>query len=719
MAAANKRAAPWLAWATGLVALLVLLTAASWNAVPFLPGSILLEVTFPKGIPNRTDPIVCTGSFGAGDFLNVIYTGENTATVQYDSWGVGGPTSAPFTFVPGKPHALRIEMPSLADVRGARHDELRPLRVALDGGEVLSAVVRFHARHAHELYFAGNPIGGNTAGLLFSGTIVGENGHLLRGGPHGLFSWSERVSFWGRRHPWQVLLVLLASLATAFSVRPLVRWCASRPLAALPAKTFVAPGKPGSSTHGWFAACALLCVVAFGALVTGGTFRFVFEESFGQFYDYQAASLLRGRLDVPADALAGERFEVNGKIYGYFGVTPALLRLPLVAAGIGFGHLSRAYLLGYYAGCLVAAYLLLLQATRLLCGRGARPSAWAVVLFTLSTGLGSSLFFLGARAYIYHEAILCGALFALWTTWCALRYLEAPGARWWLGALACGTLAVHARPPSGLFALCVVGCVALAHLWRAQKMEPFRRWRWRRRHGMVAVLAGLAVLSFNGMSYLKFGTFDGSPLRYSVQYTPERVAKFEGKNFHLTNLHRNLDTYVLQPDFSLRRSFPFFFIETIHFRTYADARMDLEEPTLALPFAMPALFILALAGCGRAWLWAPRLRRPIAVLALAVLPMTLALFAAVVTSHRYTGDFCPVLLACAALGLAVVDAESSRWRAGFQAIITLLAIAGIAITFAISLYFQGEAVWGVPDEERQNYQYLRRRVNSMLGLPTP
>ncbi|HUR56747.1 MAG TPA: hypothetical protein VM029_03500 [Opitutaceae bacterium] len=705
----------WLALITGLVALLLLVTAASWNAVPFLPGSILLEVTFPKGVPNRTDPIVCTGRFGAADFLNVIYRGDNTATVQYDSWGVGGPTSAPFTFVPGKPHALQIEMPSLADTRGARGDALRPLRVTLDGKEVLSAMVRFHARRAHEIYFAGNPIGGNTAGLLFSGTIVAENGHFLRGGPHGLFSWSDRVAFWARTHPWQVLLVLLGSLAAACAVRPLVRWCTSKPLAALPPMTFVARGK---STHAWFAASAAICVVAFGALVTGGTSRFVFEESFGQFYDYQAASLLRGRLDVPADALAGERFEVNGKIYGYFGVTPALLRLPLAAGGIAFGKVSRAYLLGYYTGCLVAAYLLLLQATRMLCGRGARPSGWAVVVLTLSAGLGSSLFFLGARAYIYHEAILCGALFALWTTWCALRYLEAPATRWWLGALACGTLAVHARPPSGLFALCVVGCVALGHLWRAQKMQPSRRWHWRRRHGMVAVFAALAVLSFNGMSYLKFGTFDGSPLRYSVQYTPERVAKFEGKNFHLTNLHRNLDTYVLQPDFSLRPVFPFFFIETINFRTYADARMDLEEPTLALPYAMPALFILALAGCGRAWLWAPRLRRPIAVVALGVLPMTLALFAAVVTSHRYTGDFCPFLIVCAALGLAVVDAESSRWRAGFQAIVTLLAVTGIAITFAIALYFQGEAVWGVPDKERQNYEQLQRRVNAILGLPT-
>ena len=44
---------------------------------------------------------------------------------------------------------------------------------------------------------------------------------------------------------------------------------------------------------------------------------------------------------------------------------------------------------------------------------------------------------------------------------------------------------------------------------------------------------------------------------------------------------------------------------------------------------------------------------------------------------------------------------------------------GILVTAAISLHFQGEVVWGVPDEARRNYDQLRRRVNTLVGLPTP
>src|SRR5215470_16076828 len=48
-----------------------------------------------------------------------------------------------------------------------------------------------------------------------------------------------------------------------------------------------------------------------------------------EFYDAQAQSLLEGHIDVPADAIGPEAFVHGGKSYGYFGPTPALLRLPL------------------------------------------------------------------------------------------------------------------------------------------------------------------------------------------------------------------------------------------------------------------------------------------------------------------------------------------------------------------------------------------------------
>ena len=113
---------------------------------------------------------------------------------------------------------------------------------------------------------------------------------------------------------------------------------------------------------------------AFAWVVTGGGFKFIFPEGFGAFYDFQAASLLQGRLDVAEEGIGNEAFIYAGKYYGYFGLTPALMRLPLVIFDVAFGNLSRAFMLIDYTGCLIAAHLLLRSATTIVRGTDARPT---------------------------------------------------------------------------------------------------------------------------------------------------------------------------------------------------------------------------------------------------------------------------------------------------------------------------------------------------------
>ena len=108
-----------------------------------------------------------------------------------------------------------------------------------------------------------------------------------------------------------------------------------------------------------FTATALACLIAFGWLVTLGSFQFIAPDVFGSFYDHQAAVWLKGRWDVPEAALSGEAFVVEGKIFGYFGPTPSLMRLPLVALGLGFSQVTRLCMTLDFAACLVAAYALL------------------------------------------------------------------------------------------------------------------------------------------------------------------------------------------------------------------------------------------------------------------------------------------------------------------------------------------------------------------------
>jgi hypothetical protein len=134
---------------------------------------------------------------------------------------------------------------------------------------------------------------------------------------------------------------------------------------------------------------------------------------------------------------------------------------------------------------------------------------------------------------------------------------------------------------------------------------------------------------------------------------------------------------------------------------------------------MPALFILATLAAAWAAAAAPGLRVPLALLGVAVAPVALALFTAIVTSHRYTGDFCPWLIAAGALGLAALDAEASRWRAAMLSVAALLTAWSAAVSMALALQYQGEMVWGVPDAAKQRYERLRAGADRLLGTAKP
>lgn len=342
--------------------------------------------------------------------------------------------------------------------------------------------------------------------------------------------------------------------------------------------------------------------------------------------------------------------------------------------------------------------------------------------FTAIAGLGTTLLFLASRAYIYHEAILCGVAFALWASYFSLRYFEEPGRGWWAGALVCGILAVHARPPVGLFALSMVGCAALGVVYRAMTTHPAAaggRVRATIKPVGVAILAGFGVLSFNALSYLKFRSFEGAPLRYHVAYNAGRLATIENRNFHLTNFAFNFDGYVWRPDFVVRRTFPYFFLQSENSQKYPEAKLDLVEPGTALPYTMPALVMLAWCGAAFAYLRWPAARGPLVVIAGATVPMALALFTAVAMSQRYTADFCPALLLAGAFGLQAFGLLKSRWRRLMHVTVAILAVASVLITLAITLHYEGEAVWGVPEDVRLRYRTFRRTIDGYFGVTEP
>jgi hypothetical protein len=447
-------------------------------------------------------------------------------------------------------------------------------------------------------------------------------------------------------------------------------------------------------------------------MVSYGTFKLFYPETFSNFYDHQAASLLQGRLDVPDEAISGEAFIVDGKRYGYFGITPALLRLPLIIFGVHFGELTRAFMIVYFAITLAGCYSLL-RTLYQLSGRGDQPpSAWATLCLVGGAGAGSTLYYLGSRAYVYHEAILCGIMFAVLACWMALRHFAAPRSRAWILALSFGILSVHARPPTGLFALTFLASMAAAVLvvqWSERaSLAP--------RQLAIAAFCGLGVFSFNVLSYLKFKTFEGCPLRYNVQYDAARLARIDGRQFHLVNIPIAIDSYLIRANFRIERSFPYLFIGSREpGRAWPETKIDYHDNTLGFPYAMPGLVALATLGGIAAFHRLKRLRILILATWLAGIPMTLAMFAAIAITHRYTADFCPFLIMAAALGVIGIEHASAGWRRLLQMIVSAGTVAAVLITFAITLHYQGQDVWGVPDEVRANYASLRRGFDTVVN----
>ncbi len=689
------------------------------GAYPPVASPLAIGVEFPRGVAGHGEPLITTGIEGHADFLAVRYLDEENAVLFYDVWGMGGPTSAPFALRSGERRRLTVEMPTLAHIARYRSHEQRPLRVTLDGAVLLEAPVYFHLRAPAQISFAINPAKGDLVRESFRGRLLAPDGRALSGGPEQLFGFGARLGWLLTTRPLPLLLTLAAAFAIGLTAARLpsavVRVFRS---VVGPHDPTIFPPCPERPAHRWFLATAAACLLVFSAVLTGGTFRFVTPDAFGEQYDWQARSLLQGRLDLPREARTDESFVFQERTYIYFGPTPALLRLPFALLDVGFGQLTRVFMLVYFAAWLAAAYASLIAIARLARGPTAWPSRRATGLVTVAAGLGSTMLFLASRAYVYHEAILCGAAFALWGGWCVLRWLAAPARAWWLGALVCGTLAVHARPPAGLFALGVLGCAALALAWRGLDQRPadVTRWQLLRRPFAIAALTIAAVLSFNALSYLKFESFEGAPLRYHVQYDAARLATIGGKNFHLENFRHNFDAYVWRPDFVFRPTFPYAYAAIRGEHDYPAARMDLAEPTLALPYAMSALVLLALSSAAWAFARWHESRLPLTVLIAGSAPMALALFTAVAISHRYTGDFCAPLVLAAAFGAVAFDLLPTALRRLAWTLIGLLTVASVLVTLALALHYQGEGVWGVPDEFKARYQLLRQAVDSALGF---
>ncbi len=697
----------WLPRLLVAVGLFVLLSA--WRVSHYLPplaNPLTVDLVVKKGDLSESGPLVVTGRWAYGDFLYVKKLDDTHLQFGYDSWAKPGVSSGPVAFTPGVPLRLTIALPTLDQWHQSFAEPPGHLRVTANGTTVFDAPeIHYYKRDPHELWLAENPLGGTACGGRLRAQLLHPDGRELRGSLDEFISFRERLSGW-LHHSRQVFGFALLGFIIAVGWLPLA-WL--RPSTVRAAWSRLAATV---HTHRWFVWPTLVAAFVFSWMITRGTFDFIQSEELGAFYDFQMSSFLQGRLDVTEDAIGGEAFVFQGKLYGYFGPTPALMRLPFTLFDFAFGALSRTMMLVDFVGALIASYLLLRHALRLL-GRDDLPSPFASFMLVANVGLGSTLFFLASRAYVYHEAILCGVAFALFSALFSLRYLGAPGVRReWLLALLFGLLSLHARPPTGLFALTLLGCVCVAHLITAFRARQFG-------HFVQPVIVGLlcvfGVLTFNGLSYLKFETFEGAPLRLSRPYTnyPDRLVKIEGKSFHAANLPYGAYTYFWRANIRTEPLFPWLYLGSNTPPHYFEkAKIDLPDHTNAVPWTMPGLFWVAVLGSLAALVSAPVFHRSLAVTWLAALPMTIALCAAIAAAQRYTGDFVPVIICAFVFGLALLDQLEAGWRRWtFRSVLAAATLFAVGFNFAMTLHYQRQLVWGVPENFRQDYMDFRSRLD--------
>lgn len=432
-------------------------------------------------------------------------------------------------------------------------------------------------------------------------------------------------------------------------------------------------------------------------MVLAGRAELFRAQWFGDFYDAQAHSLLDGRWDVPREVLSLEAFVVDDRAYTYFGPTPALLRLPVAAVTDRLdGRLTVLSMLLAFGLALVVATRLHWQVRCLLRGHEAvgRAELVTVAVSTFALGAGSSLLYVGSRAYVYHEAILWGVALALAGLDALVGHLRAPSWRRLALVSSLATLALLARAAGGAAALAALGLVAAVALVR-----PTGRSR-RHRAGLVAA-AAMPVLAYAAVNLAKFDSLFSVPFDAQVvSQMPARQELLEengGTLFGAKYVPSTVLQYARPDALATDDAFPFLIFPG-EATVLGGVTFDDLDFTSSLTVGMPAL--VAAAAIGAVALVRDRrlavLRLPASGAAVAT-GTTLAIG---YLAHRYTADFVPVLVVCGAVGVQTLLAVRAPWRRVAAGGLAALVVVGVVVNGALALVYQRLLSPTIEDEVR-------------------
>lgn len=468
-----------------------------------------------------------------------------------------------------------------------------------------------------------------------------------------------------------------------------------------------------------------ICIYATTWLLTYGSWYLPDYELLGEFYDHQAVSLILGRMDVPFEAIGFEAFTREEKHYGYFGITPALLRLPLtILFPDMFGRWARVSMLAGYIVTLIYG-LMILRSIRESVTGNREPENGAArlleVMHLLLIGTGTALF-LASRSYVYHEALMWGSAFAVMSIAHLIRYVRTHQLSQLVVAGIAAIAAVNSRPTVGMGPLFILGLMGLAslpiqlRLFKAL-LEVLGIGQTQPGWGRVVAGSGLATTGLALMmavNYAKFETLTSLPLHLHHEYNAERLAKTRGGQFMtLRSVRTTAHNYFHPSRIRVVPQFPYVYMTRHNYR-YPEVGLDLIEWYVGFPAWTPAFAVLTLGGIGLCF------TRPFRIARLPLIggsvSLLMILMAACLT-HRYQHDFTPLLLVGSSVCIVWLSTIPRRAAIGAGVLLPFVLYSALA-GCAIALQYQRWIVWGVDEKERVEFQNWRRAIDSWFGVDT-
>jgi len=373
----------------------------------------------------------------------------------------------------------------------------------------------------------------------------------------------------------------------------------------------------------------------------------------------------------------------KGKLYLYFGLTPALVLFWPYAVLTGH-YLFHKQAVAFFCAVGFMASVSLLGALR----RRYFPEIGGRVMASgaLALGLATCVPVMLQRPDVYEVPISCAyamMMLVLAGIWHALHE-PARRCQWLAAASSAYGLAVGARPT--LLFGAVILLVPVFHAWKSAAECNERRWLVAGRM-LAAAVVPLLLIGFGLMLY-NYLRFD-DPLEFGTHYAMSGNKQYDTKDlFGLSYVWFNFQVYFLQP-VHWRSCFPF--VQGIRMPPAPAGLLVLEGPFGVLsniPFAWLALAV-PLTWQNRTIGERSALRLFLAALALFLMisALTICFFAG--ACLRYQVDFVPALMLLAVFGLFGLERASAA-KPGWRGVLRGGWVAALLFSVVVSLLMSVE-----------------------------